>query len=224
MRLTRRSLLATTPALAIALTACGSKKDADSAPASASKAETSESDNLEGAEGDAADVQPVGPGTYTAKHGRGTVYTLTFPVELPDDVKDYFAKAFRDERDYYAVKVDVDNTESSEAADAGQVDLVDSAGETTELEPLSYVIEEAMPKMTDDYGHTTADGVEIDIDEFDSLNSASSELYDKYIVGSINPRAKEFKYFVTDQPLPEKIVWAEVSDGLAPVAFDLGNA
>lgn len=224
MRLTRRSLLATTPVLAVALTACGSKKDADSAPASASQAETSESENLEGAEGDAADVQPVGPGTYTAKHERGTVYTLTFPVELPDDVKEYFSKVLTKGEALYAAKVDTDNTAATEDAVPSQVDLVDESGETVELQPLYFVLGDTAPTMNDDYSYSTFDGDEISEEEFDALSAASTEVYNKYLGAGANPRAKATDYFVTDQPLPEKIVWADVSDGLAPVAFDLGNA
>ena len=223
MRLTRRSLLATTPALAVALTACGSKKDADSAPASAPQAETSESDNPEGAEGDAADVQPVGPGTYTAKHERGTVYTLTFPVELPDDVKEYFSKVLTKGETLYAAKVDIDNTAATEAASVGQVDLVDDEGATVELQPLYFVLGDTAPTMNDDYTYSTFDGDEISEEEFDALSAASTEVYNKYLDGDANPRAKSSGYFVTDQPLPEKVVWAEAYDSLAPVPFDLGN-
>lgn len=224
MRLTRRSLLATTPVLAVALTACGSKKDTDSAPASAPQAETSESDNLEEAEGDAADVQPVGPGTYTAKHERGTVYTLTFPVELPDDVKEYFSKVFTKGEALYAAKIDTDNTAATEAAGVSQVDLVDESGETVELQPLYFVLGDTAPTMNDDYTYSTFDGDEISEDEYEALYDASSEVYDKYTIAAVNPRAKATEYFVTDQQLPEKIVWAEAYDSLAPVTFDLGNA
>lgn len=224
MRLTRRCLLATTPALAVALTACGSKKDADSAPASPTATEDGgETANIEDAEGDAADLQPVGPGTYTAKHERGTVYTLTFPVELPDDVKEYFSKVLTKGQTFYAVKVETNNAAATEAAGMSQVDLVDESGETVELQPLYFVLGDTAPTMNDDYSYSTFDGDKISEDEYKALNDASSEVYDKYSNTTVNPRAKGTEYFVTDQPLPEKIVWAEGADSLAPVPFDLGN-
>lgn len=224
MRLTRRSLLATTPALAVALTACGSKEDTDSAPASATATGTSgETANIEDAEGDAADVQPVGPGTYTAKHERGTIYTLTFPAELPDDAKEYFAKVLTKGQTLYAVKVETDNTAATEGAVMSGVTLVDTEGAEVDLKPLFEVIGDTGPVMNDDYSYSTFDGDDLSEEEYTALNDASTDVYNKYLDGGALPRAKGTEYFVTDKPLPEKIVWAEGADSLMPVPFDLGN-
>lgn len=224
MRLTRRSLLATTPALAVALTACGSKKDTDSAPASATATEDGgETANIEDAEGDAADVQPVGPGTYTAKHERGTIYTLTFPAELPDDAKEYFAKVLTKGQTLYAVKVETDNTAATESAGMASVSFVDADGAEVELKPLFEVIGDTGPVMNDDYSYSTFDGDDLSEEEYNALNDASTDVYNKYLDGGALPRAKGTEYFVTDKPLPEKIVWAEGADSMMPVPFDLGN-
>lgn len=224
MRLTRRSLLAATPALAVALTACDSKKDTDSAPASATATEANgETANIEDAKGEAADAQPVGPGTYTAKHERGTVYTLTFPAELPDDAKGYFSKVFTKGQTLSAVKVETDNTAATKEAGMAQVTLVDAEGTEVRLNWLLDVIGETLPVMNDDFVYSTFDGDDLSEEEYMALDAEANDLLEKYSQTGARPHAKGTEYFVTYEPLPEKIVWAGGDDGIVQVPFDLGN-
>lgn len=211
----RATPILATATFVLALTACSSESpDTSGEDASATTSEA------------APTQEPLPAGEHTMDDpSSGGKLTINFPAEptSPDvsEIATHLESVGAPTEDLVYMTVDHDNREGTESSDPSSIWMTDEAGGVYTFQKTMDVLDSYAPVMewpddAEDPYYTLWDGTEIPEEQYDELNSASTEMYNASLNG-VPAGARETTVYVYDGSsgaLPEEFTGITAEDGM----------
>ena len=155
---------------------------------------------------------------FYAENSSGAKYIIDFDADGPEDLEAYREKTGIDPVSY--VRIDIDNTNGTNDATAGNLVVVDTDGQEYDFETAFIAMDEWGPSMYDDgpadenggYYYALADGTKISEEEYTPLQNEGVDLYNELLDTDASPRAKQTIWLIGDE-MPETMSYFGLDDG-----------
>lgn len=174
------------------------------------------------------DVDALAAGTwdpetrYYAEGASGAKYLIDFGAGGPEEIEAYREKTGVEPVRY--VRIDIDNTQGSTDASAGNLIIVDGEGEEYDFEDAYVLVGDWQPSMYDDgpkdendgYYYALPDGSKISEGEYTPLQNEGVELYNGLLDTEASPRAKQTIWLIGHE-MPDTMAYFGLDDGTEPL-------